>query len=87
MNIIYKLLCKLGLHHKKLIKFFTSLHNDETYSLDFYGYECLRCKTRFIKEHSNSHPLLGTIQSVEYWVSQRARPRNKKRTNHLKVIK
>jgi len=88
---MFKFLCRLGLHHKKLVKHFTSIHTDEnnvnTFSLDFKGYECLRCRTRFVEEAKNSWPMLYTVQEVDYWVNQRASRLKKRDKSHLKIIK
>jgi hypothetical protein len=63
-------LCKLGWHHKRFVKHFTSQHPEtNTYSLDYRGYECQRCRVRSIQEASRSNARLDTVWEAEHWVN------------------
>ena len=87
INMILRFLCRIGLHHKKLVKHFISEHKgDNTYSLDYLGYECLRCRHRFVVPCIPNNPLLHTIWEVDYWANQRSRSK-KSRSDHLKLLK
>ena len=79
-------LCRIGFHQKRLVKHFISTNIEtNTYSLNFYGKECLFCKTRFLEEIEGSWALSTTLYEAEQWVGQRSK--RVRKASHLSLIK